>query len=215
MRQNRDDEHLAKLRTHYRRAGGLPSYAAVAALLGFASKTASVKLVRRLEARGYLRRLDGGRIAPGTLFFEVGLPDAFIRAGHPDDIGSADWSDGWSADEWLINDPGNSFAVRVRGDSMRDAGILDGDIVLLRRNMSPKPGDVVAAVVDGQLTLKEYQRRGGHTVLMAHHPDIAPIHPQHSIEFVGVACGLARRLRALDVGINRAASVGGQGEARK
>jgi len=215
MRKNRDEEHLTALRRHYRRAGGLPSYAAVSGILGFASKTAAVKLVRRLEERGYLRRTDGGRIGPGARFFEVGLPDAFIRAGHADQMGQADWCDGWSADEWLVNDPEHSIAVRVRGESMRDAGILDGDVVVLRRNASPKPGDVIAAMVDGQFTLKEFQRRGGRAVLVAHHPDFAPIRPQRSLEVVGVACGLARRLRAPDGEVSQSKSRGSRREAMK
>jgi len=215
MRQNRDNEYLASLRRHYKRARGLPSYASVSALLGFASKTAAVKLVRRLEVRGYLRRLDGGRIAPGARFFEVGLPDAFIRAGHADDLGQIDWSDGWSADEWLLNDPEHSLAIRVRGDSMRDAGILDGDIVLLRRKTQPKPGDVVAAMVDGQFTLKEFQRKDGRTVLLSHHPDFAPILAKGSLEVMGVASGLARRLRALGGGTDGPRSRAVREETRK
>jgi len=194
MRRNRDADYLRRLRREYRTAGVLPSYTGVSELMGFASKTAAAKLIKRLEAQGYVRRLESGRIAAGPRFFEVGLPEGFIRAGRADDIAGAEQCEGWSADAWLVDDPQHSLAIRVRGDSMRGAGILDGDIAIVRRNAAPKAGDVVAAVVDGEFTLKEFRRASGHAYLVAHHPDYPPIEARHSLEVIGVVCAIARRL---------------------
>jgi repressor LexA len=88
--------------------------------------------------------------------------------------------------------PQQLWALRVRGDSMIDAGILDGDIVIMARR-DPKPGDVIAALVDDtEVTLKRLVKERGRMVLRAanpRYPDLAP----RKIETQGVMVGVIRR----------------------
>ncbi|HWZ94575.1 MAG TPA: transcriptional repressor LexA [Opitutaceae bacterium] len=88
--------------------------------------------------------------------------------------------------------PQQLWALRVRGDSMIDAGILDGDIVIMARR-DPKPGDVIAALVDDtEVTLKRLVKEKGRMVLRAanpRYPDLAP----RKIETQGVMVGVIRR----------------------
>jgi repressor LexA len=70
---------------------------------------------------------------------------------------------------------GTLFLLKVTGDSMIDAAICDGDWVVIRQQPVADNGDVVAAMIDGEATVKTYKRRDGHVWLMPHNPDYAPI----------------------------------------
>ncbi len=87
------------------------------------------------------------------------------------------------------------FALRVRGDSMVDAHICDGDLVLVRRQDSAHVNDIVAAMVDDEATVKRFQRDGDRVILKPEHPTMAPIevdpHERH-VRIVGKVVGLLR-----------------------
>ena len=75
----------------------------------------------------------------------------------------------------LIRHPSSTFFLRVSGDSMRDAGILDGDLLVVDRAIEPRAGRVVVAVLDGAFTLKHLNRHKGRWRLEAAHPDYPPL----------------------------------------
>jgi repressor LexA len=77
--------------------------------------------------------------------------------------------------EWLGARGQDTFALRVRGDSMIEAHILDGDLVLVRKQETAAPGDIVAAMLDGEATVKRLAREGGAVVLRPEHPTMRPI----------------------------------------
>jgi repressor LexA len=87
----------------------------------------------------------------------------------------------------------NTFALRIEGDSMSGAGISNGDILILERR-EPRHGDIVAALVDGQVTLKRYILDEDKPILRAENPKYADIVPVAALEIQGVAVGLIRRL---------------------
>jgi repressor LexA len=77
--------------------------------------------------------------------------------------------------EWLGTGGQDVFALRVRGDSMVDAHIVDGDLVLVRRQDTAGSGDIVAAMLDGEATVKRFGREGAAVVLRPEHPTMKPI----------------------------------------
>jgi repressor LexA len=77
--------------------------------------------------------------------------------------------------EWLGARGQDTFALRVRGDSMIDAHIVEGDLVIVRRQDSASPGDIVAALVDGEATVKRFARDGNTVILRPEHPSMKPI----------------------------------------
>ena len=87
----------------------------------------------------------------------------------------------------------NTFALRIEGDSMSGAGINNGDILILERRQ-PRHEDIVAALVDGQVTLKRYILDKDKPILRAENPKYADIVPVEALEIQGVAVGLIRRL---------------------
>lgn len=88
----------------------------------------------------------------------------------------------------LVRHPQASYLLRIRGDSMRDVGIFDGDVVLVDKAITPRSGQVVVAVVDGEFTCKTLQLRAGRIKLKAAnpiYPDIIPTDSQ-TVEIWGV-----------------------------
>lgn len=77
---------------------------------------------------------------------------------------------GIDLNEWLIEHPAATFMVRIQGDSMTGAGILDGDVAVVDRSIEPQPGHVVVATIDGEFLVKRLRRRGERLVLVSENP---------------------------------------------
>lgn len=86
-----------------------------------------------------------------------------------------------------------AYALRVRGDSMEGAGILDGDIVVVDP-AEPTPGDIVVALIDGESTLKRYVRKRGRPCLVSENPRYPDLVPAAELTVQGVVTGLLRRI---------------------
>ena len=85
--------------------------------------------------------------------------------------------------ELLVKNPPATFAVRVEGLSMRDAGILPGDIAVIDRAVSPTPGCIVMAIVNGEFTIKRYLKRGDQIILHPENPDFPDIVITEGMDF--------------------------------
>lgn len=199
---NRDDEHLAKLRDYYADARRIPSQQRIAELIGF-SKAAARKLLERLEVQGFLDRTpDDDAWVPAKRFFERALADASVPAGMPllaNDVSG----EPFFVDEYLIRAPSRTALIPIRGESMIDAGINDGDIAVVDRGLAAKAGDFVVAIVDNEFTLKELARENGKFVLRPHNKAFPVIRPRGTLEIYGVMTGLVRRYATADAPARR------------
>lgn len=92
----------------------------------------------------------------------------------------------------LLKKPNGSFALKVTGLSMIDAGILEGDFVVANRDMNAKDGDIVVALVDGENTVKRYRNQNGQVWLEAENPDYNDIEPSEFLEVQGVVTAVIR-----------------------
>jgi len=191
---NRDNEHLAKLRDYYADARRIPSQQRIAALIGF-SKAAARKFLERLETQGFLERTpDDDAWVPAKRFFERPLADATVPAGMPvlaNDVGG----DPFFIDDYLVRTPSRTAMIPIKGESMIDAGINDGDIAVVERGTAASAGDFVVAIVDNEFTLKELAIERGQFILRPHNKAFPVIRPQGSLEIYGVMVGLVRRYR--------------------
>lgn len=93
-------------------------------------------------------------------------------------------------------DPRSYFALKVKGESMIDAGILDGDFVIVNRNVKAKNGDIVVAGTPHEATVKELRINGSHVELIPHNKKLKPIkvEPHQEFQIFGKVVGLQRRL---------------------
>jgi len=130
---------------------------------------------------------------PTKRFFARPVASGFVRAGLPEAI-TDDEPDAVTLDDYLIERPSQTVLIRVKGDSMQDAGILEGDLVVVEKAASAKRGDIVVAVVDNQFTLKRLDVERGQFVLKPENKAYEVIRPEGTLEIFGVMVGLVRKL---------------------
>lgn len=193
MRANSDLNHLARLRDHYARHGTMPSYAGIGEVVGFKAKNAAVKLAKRLTEQGFLKSAPGGRLAPTPRFFALPMVDAKVRAGEPEAIGEQLDAELVTLDGLLIRAPSKTVLVRVKGDSMVNAGIFDGDLAVVERSQTARSGEFVVAVIDEEFTLKELHSDGRRSMLVPHNSKYSAIRPSHTLQIFGIVRGIVRR----------------------
>lgn len=202
-RPNRDSAYLHTLRDYYAENGVMPSYAHMARLLGLRSKNAARKVVQRLSRDGFLRSTGGNRIAPTEEFLARPMAQEKVSAGQPAAAGDMG-GEAISIDRLLIRKPSRTVLVAVNGDSMKDAGILDGDVAVVEQGMAATRGDFVVAMVDNEFTLKELGYEEGKPVLRPHNRAYPLIRPKGDLEIVGVVVAQFRRYSSRKTGHGRA-----------
>ncbi|CAN5729665.1 hypothetical protein BH11VER1_BH11VER1_27480 [soil metagenome] len=116
-----------------------------------------------------------------------------IQAGIPvTERSRPDRLDEFDMDALRIPHNSRTFALKVRGQSMVNAGIYDGDIVIIEFNKEPRSGDIVAALIDGDSTLKRYVTQKGKTFLKAENTGFPVLIPAQELVIQGVMVGLLR-----------------------
>ncbi|MEI8176809.1 MAG: transcriptional repressor LexA [Candidatus Omnitrophota bacterium] len=164
-----------KVRLFYLKHRRMPSYSEMQELFGFRSKNAVFKKVLSLTKRGFIDKDERGRILPRSLLRPVRVAGT-IAAGFPSPA-EEELSETMSLDEYLIPNPQATYLLKVDGDSMIDAGIHPGDLVLVQRGRTPRTGDIVVAQIDNEWTLKYLEKKDGRVFLRAankRYPDIIP-----------------------------------------
>lgn len=186
-----DRQYLAQLRDYFHEHRVLPSYAKIGALVGMRSKGSVAELVLRLKALRFLESTPDRRLKPGPRFFER---EAFrsVQAGTP--TAAADVPpESLNIDEYLVSNPSSTVLISVRGDSMIDAGIRNGDRVVVEKRTNANIGEIVVAMVDNEFTVKRFHRENGRIVLRPENKAFPPIRPRGSDEIFGVVVGLIRK----------------------
>lgn len=187
-----ENRHLTALQVHWKRHKAFPSMAKLTAVLGLASTGGVFKVLGRLVDAGYLERV-GGRMAPTKKFFGLPLLGT-VRAGLPQPADQDEGFEVMSIEDYLVDHPERTSFCRVKGDSMRDAGLLNGDMVVVEANSPTKPGDIVVAVVDNEITVKYLRAsKAGAWRLEPANPAYDVIVPIGSLEVLGVVVGSFRR----------------------
>jgi len=199
MLTDRQEEILEFVRARIRESGVPPTVREVQQAFRFSSPNAAARHLKALETKGVIIR------APGRAR-SLTLADAWradpnevpiygtIPAGLPDDA-ETQVEGCVRVDPNTIRIPKNTrtFALRVRGDSMTGAHILNGDIVILSFE-SPTHGKIVAALIDGETTLKRYLTRSGKPYLKAENPKYPDLIPARELVIQGVMVGLVRNV---------------------
>ncbi len=188
-----DRSYLARLQDYYTEHRALPSYASIGALLGLRSKSSVAALVARLKLAGFVESTPDRRLAPTRRFFARPLATNPVRAGLPEAADDTE-ADALTIDDYLIERPSETVLIRVKGDSMIDAGILEGDLVVVEKRHDARKGEIVVAIVDSQFTLKRLDVDRGEFILRAENKGYAPIRPEGALEIFGVMVGLVRKL---------------------
>lgn len=199
---DRQKELLAYLRQHHRMEGVMPSTRDIQRHFGFSSQTAAMSHLRALEKKGVIQRHP--HKARAVVFPEdleraeiVDVPlYGSIPAGYAADQQQTMADDTIAIDTRTLGFGRNSraFALKVRGESMIGANICDGDMVILEVR-EPRPRDIVAALIDGETTLKRYVVENGRPYLHAENPSFPDLIPVRELMIQGVMQALIRQVR--------------------
>jgi len=206
---------LQVIRESVQRRGYPPSMREIGEAVGLTSTSSVSYQLSTLQNKGYLRR-DAGR--PRTVEVRLpGHPAVRPETGFDDDIGMDITSQeaayvpvvgriaagGPILAEEAIEDifplprqlvgEGTLFLLKVVGDSMMNAGIVDGDWVVVRQQPVAENGDIIAAMIEGEATVKTFKRSGSHVWLMPHNPAYTPI-PGDEAEILGRVVAVLRRV---------------------
>jgi len=198
MLTERQKAVLDFIQREQRETGITPSTREIQSHFGFASQTSVMQYIAVLERKGFLDRHARKARALITPAMKVRIRDIPIYGQIPAGMSALTEQiieghvslDQRSAN---ISRKRGTFALRVRGDSMIGAHIIDGDIVILEDSKEPHNGDIVAALLDGETTLKRYVVEHGRPYLKAENPRYPDLVPARELKIQGVMVSLIRK----------------------
>lgn len=185
------EQQKNKIVRFYKNKKRMPSYAELSEIFGYASKNAAYRIVEKMCDMDYIMKDAQGKLLPGRLFNEIRLL-GLVEAGFPSPA-EEELVDTMSIDDFLVDKPEATFLLRVKGQSMKDAGIVDGDLVVVERATSARVGDIVIAEVDGQSTMKYLRKKGRRFYLEAANDEYDDIHPEEEMKVEAVVKGVIRK----------------------
>ena len=198
MLTDRQRSILDFIQAEQREKGLTPSTREIQHHFRFASQTSVMQYLAALERKGFLNRHARKARALITPVQKVRITDIPIYGQIP--AGMSTLTDQTieghvSLDMRSVNASknGRTFALRVRGDSMIDAHIVDGDIVILEDRKDVQNGDIVAALIDGETTLKRYVVERGRPCLKAENSRYPNLTPARELRIQGVMVSLVRK----------------------
>jgi SOS regulatory protein LexA len=175
------ENYKNKIKKFYEDNKIMPSYREMMDMFSLKSKNAIFKLVTKLVDAGMVEKDSQGRLMPTSkLLGGVKILGA-VEAGFPTPA-EEDLAETMSLDNYLIGNREATFMLRVSGESMIDAGIQPGDMVIVERRTDAKDGDIVVAFIDGGYTVKFLRKRNGRIWLDPANPSFEPIVPSSDEE---------------------------------
>lgn len=189
----RQVEILRLIETHVEESGFPPTRAEICAAMGFSSPNAAETHLRALERKGVIEMTSGAsrgiRLKQSSTLPIVGR----VAAGSPM-LAEQNVEQRCRVDPALF-EPAADYLLRVRGMSMRDAGILEGDLLAVHRTQNFRSGQIVVARLHDEVTVKRIQRNRNIVELLPENPDFQPITvdlKRETLEIEGIAVGVIR-----------------------
>ncbi len=197
-------EFLAQFQKQY---GYSPTLSEIARATGHKSNSTVHTLIRSLVEKGYVQKVDGNtrvlkiideKAANGLMgqLPSIELPlMGYIAAGKPLEP-HTDPNATFQISASMISGKKTAYVLQVKGESMIEEGILDGDYVVIEKSETANNGDIVVALVDDNLaTLKKFYKEGERVVLRPANSAMEPIYP-NSLRIQGIAVGVVRKFKA-------------------
>ena len=185
------NDYQKKIETFYSRENRMPTYTEMMKLFNFKSKNAVAKVVNKLLEAGLVAKDHLGRLVPQDNFGSVPML-GFVTAGFPADV-EAEMTDKINLDNLLIGKKELTFMLEVDGDSMIDAHIEPGDMVIVEKTNTAKDMDIIIAEVDGEFTMKYLRMNGDKKWLEPANKKYQPIYPEFDLKIVAKVKAVIRK----------------------
>lgn len=186
-----NEDYKNKIANFYQKERRMPTYSEAMKLFDFKSKNAVFRVFEKLIEAGFVIKDHLGRLQPTKVFGEIPLLGT-VKAGLPasaEDVGF----DTLDISDFLIKRKESTYILEVDGDSMIDAHIEDGDLVIAEVSSKARVGDIVIANVDGEWTMKYYREKNGTPCLEAANKNYKPIYPKESFFIGAIVKGVVRK----------------------
>lgn len=184
-------EFREKLATFYAKYKRMPSFSELMKLWGYKTKSAVHYRLEKLAEAGIIHKDSTGRIIPESLVGSVRLL-GLVEAGFPSPA-EEELLDVMDFDEYLAPNKESTYILRVKGDSMIDAGIREGDMVIVERKSQYKPGQIVIASIDNEYTMKYLRKKGDAYYLEPANKNYKPIYPNDTFRVEAVVTAVVRK----------------------
>jgi SOS regulatory protein LexA len=185
------NEYKNKLTSFYGNNNRMPTYSEMMKIFGFKSKNAVSRLVDKFMDAGLVAKDHLGRLLPTSLLSETPLL-GLVKAGFPsptEDVVETTIN----LNNFLIKKKDRTYILEVDGDSMIDAHIADGDMVIAERTETARDGDIVIAQVDGEFTMKYFKKEGSRVWLEPANKKFRNIYPERDLTIVAIIRGVVRK----------------------
>lgn len=183
-------EYGEKMQRFFDTRRRMPSFSELMKLWGYKTKSAVHYRVEQLLQAGFISKDSSGHLLPG---WETGVKLlGLVEAGFPSPA-EEELLDVMDFDEYLTPNKEASYILKVKGDSMIDAGIQPGDMVIVERKNQYKPGTIVIAQVDGEYTMKYLRKQGDAYFLEPANAKYKPIYPSESFRIEAVVTAVVRK----------------------
>jgi len=179
-----------RLQYFYQSHKRLPTHGEMVKLFHYSSRGSTYYVVKRLIKEGIIERDENGKLVPKNLLSIPML--GIIKAGHPMPA-EIQTDNHLNLYALFTNALTASFALVVSGDSMIEAGITEGDYVIVNTALEAKNGDIVAAMVDGEWTVKYLQKGTKGVALLPANRRYTPIYPREDLRIGGVVVNVIRK----------------------
>jgi len=188
------ESYKNKIVGFYERHKRMPGYKEIMDLTGFKSKNAVYKLINRLVELGVVAKDARGKITLVRGAGEIPML-GLVEAGFPT-VAEETELDVLDINAYLVEDRQSSYLLEVKGDSMIDEGIKEGDLVVAEKTgarVQAKEGDIVIAEVDGGWTMKFYRKKAGQVFLEPANKKYKPIYPEYDLKIAAIVKGVIRK----------------------
>lgn len=184
---------IASLKAFYAKERRAPGYNEMLKIFNFRSKNAVYNFILKLDEAGYVKK-KGRKIALTEKTTGSIRLLGSVQAGFPSPA-EEELIDTINLDEFLIDKPEATFMLKVTGDSMIEAGICPGDMVLVEKGDKPKNNDIVIAQIDNEWTMKFFVRDKTGVRLEPANKKYQAIYPENSLEIGGIVISVIRKYR--------------------
>ena len=185
-------EKIEQLRSFYVIEKRNPTFSELATLFNYQSKNAVYGPLQKLIQLGYIEQNKSGRITLTSKITGSSRLLGTVQAGFPSPA-EEELIDTINLDQYLVRNPEATYLLTVSGDSMIDAGIQPGDIILVEKGGSPKKNDIVIAQVDGEWTMKYFGRDRQGVYLDPANSNYKRIRPDRSLTIGGIVKAVVRK----------------------
>ncbi len=184
------NQYKNKIIYFYKKNRRMPTYSEMMVLFDLKSKNSVSKIVDKMINGGLILKDKIGKLIPGDSFNSIPLLGS-IKAGFPSNV--EEISNSLSIENYLIKDKEETYLLEVDGDSMIDAHIKDGDIVIAQKANTANNDEIVIAQIDGEFTMKYLKKDGDKLWLQPANKLFKPMYPKYQFEIIAVIKGVIRK----------------------